>query len=334
MKYNASLDGIRALAVLPVLAFHSGVPGFGAGFFGVDVFFVLSGYLITQILMAEHERIGRIRLTRFYVRRLRRLWPAMLTMLAVFLLVAPWAFTRHPLSIHVRDAAIAAAYMSDYARTLGLPPGVLDHLWSLAVEEHFYLAWPLMLLAIAKLPRQWGAAAIGALFIAVTVWRVLRVPDLGWNVYHRFDTHSSGLFLGCLLGFAKAKIPGYFATFALAGFALMSLDFAHKTGHTARFGFTVAEILAAVLVAAQPKWLGIAPMAWLGRMSYGLYLWHYLLVRLTREAGMGWEVNMLVATVGGLALAALSYYTIEKRFRSLAVEDKSKGIEIPVEVRA
>lgn len=336
MRYVPALDGIRALAVLLVLGFHSQVPGFGAGFFGVDVFFVLSGYLITQILVAEHERTGRIDLTRFYVRRLRRLYPAMLAMLGVFLLIAPFLFVHDAYADHLRDAGMSVLYLADYARTLGMPPMVLDHMWSLSVEEHFYLAWPLLLIGLLRLPRRWAAASIAGLFVAVTLWRYASIPDVGWKVYHRFDTHSSGLFLGCLLGLLRARLPGYFAWLGLALLALAPLEFAHKTEYTMAYGFTFAEIAAALIVTAQPKWLGWSPLAWLGRMSYGTYLWHYLFMRIARDAELGWEWNFAVSLAGGVAMAALSYYTIEAYFRrrSLPVDHKLDVVHVPVEVGA
>lgn len=318
MGYVPALDGVRAIALLMVLAFHAGVPGWGAGFFGVDVFFVLSGYLITRILHAEHERTGAIRVGNFYIRRLRRLVPAMLAMLVVFLLVAPWAFPRYPMDIHLRDALVSAIYMADYARTLGMPPGTLDHMWSLSVEEHFYLLWPLILLPLLRLRQAHAAILIAMLYLGVSAWRAWNVGalEVPWNVYHRFDTHSSGLFLGCLLGLTKARLPGFCFVFGAAGLALAVMLYTHKSIPTALYGFTIAEVCAAVIVAAQPSWLGYAPLAWVGRMSYGAYLWHFPIVFWMRDNDFGWQACLAVSGIGGLLLSALSYYTLESRYRS------------------
>lgn len=317
MGYVPALDGVRAIALFMVLAFHAGAPGWGAGFFGVDLFFVLSGYLITRILIAEHDRSGTIQIARFWLRRLRRLAPAMLAMLAAFLLVAPWAFPQYPMSINIRDAAMSAIYLADYARTLDLPPGVLDHMWSLSVEEHFYLLWPLVLLAVLRLPRSTAAVAVAGLYVAGTLWRWWNVGDLEepWQVYHRFDTHSTGLFLGCLLGLVKARLPGYYFAFGTFAMLLVLDSFAHQKVSTALYGFTAAEICAAAMVLSQPRWLGWAPLAWIGRMSYGAYLWHYPVVRWMHSQDFGWEARLVGSAIGGIALAALSYYTIEAAYR-------------------
>lgn len=333
MPYNPALDGIRALAILLVLGFHSGAPGFRAGFFGVDVFFVLSGYLITQILAAEHERTGVIDLPRFYVRRLRRLWPPMLSMLAVYLILAPVAFSSVPMTTHLRDAFVSAIYMADYARTLDMPPAVMRHMWSLSIEEHFYLVWPLLLLALLRLPRKWAIAGTAGLFVAVTLWRYVNLPTVGWEVYHRFDTHASGLFLGCLLGLVRARLPSSFAWLGTALMVVAFTQYVHKAGPTMRTGFTMAELASGLIVISQPKWLGWAPLAWLGRMSYGLYLWHFLFQR-TVGGSYGWEVLFAANLIGGTACAALSYYTIEAHFRrkSLPVERNLNVVEVAVEI--
>lgn len=329
MKYVPALDGIRALAVLLVVAFHSQVPGFGAGFLGVDVFFVLSGYLITSLLLEEHGRTGRIELTRFYVRRLRRLYPALLAMLAVYLVIAPWAFPRASMMVHVRDAVLSAHYLADYARTFHIFPRVLLHMWSLSIEEHFYLVWPLLLLAALRLPRRLAIASLAGLFVAATAWRLAEIPHLGWGVYQRFDTHASGLVLGCLAGLIGRKLPTYCWPLGVAGMVFALVAFVHGQHETMTMGFTIAELSALIVILSQPAWLGAAPLAWIGRMSYGLYLWHYLIVRLIRLS-YPWWVSMSVATIGGLALAALSYYTIERYFRApprLSLDARRPAIE-------
>src|SRR5687768_11060779 len=136
MRYMPELDGLRALAVCAVLAFHAGAPMAQSGYLGVDLFFVLSGFLITSILVAEHERSGTIAVGRFYVRRALRLYPSLLLMLAVFVVVAPLLWPELPAA---RYALWSALYLSDYTRALIGEPEVLSYTWSLSVEEHFYL---------------------------------------------------------------------------------------------------------------------------------------------------------------------------------------------------
>src|SRR5690554_740053 len=152
MKYNLSLDGIRAIAALIVVACHAGMPGIGGGFLGVDIFFVLSGYLITRLLHSEHSATGRIDFRSFCRRRLRRLFPALATLLVIYLIAAPLFFPNIPMHKHMLDATLSALYISDYARTLGVPPSVLNHTWSLSVEMQFYLLWPGVMLLLLRLP--------------------------------------------------------------------------------------------------------------------------------------------------------------------------------------
>jgi peptidoglycan/LPS O-acetylase OafA/YrhL len=318
MQYVASLDGIRALAILLVVLFHARVPYANGGFFGVDVFFVLSGYLITLLLTTERARTGGIDLLAFYVRRLRRLYPALLSFLVVYLAIAPWAWPAMQQRTHLRDAGIAALYLADYARTLEVAPVILRHMWSLSVEEHFYLVWPPLLILVLRGSRTWSIGVVLALYAAVTFWRAVSVTELGvdfWQVYHRFDTHSSGLLLGCLLGLLRMRAPPWLGMVGIAGLGLAIVLFRHKAEATALYGFTLAELSAALLVVAQPGWLGSAGLAWIGRMSYGLYLWHYLIMRLLRSDGWHWSGTLAVGLLGGLAMAALSYYTIEAVFR-------------------
>lgn len=202
VTYSPALDGIRALAALVVVVHHARVPGSPGGFFGVDVFFVLSGYLITRLLIVEHEREGCLRLGHFLIRRLRRLLPALLLMLAAYLLLAPWIFPDVMLSKHFRDAVLTALYVVNYAAYLGGFVSELAHVWSLAVEMHFYLLWPVVLLGILRLPRRLAIAVIASLYIAATAWRWWGAENFAtiWTFYVRTDTHCSGLLLGCLLG--------------------------------------------------------------------------------------------------------------------------------------
>lgn len=202
-----ALDGLRALAVLGVMGFHAQAPGFAVGFFGVDVFFVLSGYLISTILLEQCDRDGRIAYRAFYLHRLLRLSQALLTMLAAYALLAPLVWPGRP---HVLHAALSALYVTDYSLALWGPPRLLSHTWSLSVEEHFYLLWPPLL---AWAARRWGAAtlprALFALTAAATVWRLAcLLQGQGWNaIYYRFDTRLSGLLLGASLA-ALIRDPG------------------------------------------------------------------------------------------------------------------------------
>lgn len=196
MPYNPALDGLRALAVLLALAFHSRIEGFHGGFFGVDVFFVLSGYLITRLLANQHSATGTINVPAFYLRRLHRLYPALLPFLGAYLIAGPLAFPNR--QDHARDALVAATYLSDYGFAFWKIPWLVQHTWSLSVEEHFYLAWPVALLLVLRPPGRYWAPVVLSLTVAATLWRwhvVLNV-DPWHQPYYRFDTRLSGLLLG------------------------------------------------------------------------------------------------------------------------------------------
>lgn len=316
MRYDPALDGIRAMAAFVVLLFHAKVPGMSAGRIGVDIFFVLSGFLITRLLVAEHQSAGRIAFGSFYVRRLKRLWPALLFMLAGYLAIAPFAFSRIDMDTHWRDAAIAGLYLADYSRTFGIHSEVLDHMWSLSIEEHFYLIWPVILLVLLKLPRLTAMWVVFALFAAVTFWRAHLYPEIGWLTYHRLDTHSSGILLGCLAGLSNIKLRQEWGWLGIIGL-LVTIASYQGSAWLVTYGFTMAELSSVLIVLSPPAWLSHPSLAWLGKMSYGFYLWHYLVIRVLREnTETGWIVHLTVGTVVGLAMAALSYYTVERAFRS------------------
>lgn len=334
--YIPALDGMRAVAVLVVVFFHAKVPGFGGGFFGVDVFFVLSGYLITRLLLQEQQATGRVALPHFYLRRLRRLYPALLLFLAVYLMLAATVLNGPPyaMRLHLRDALLSAVYLQDYAKMLDLYPFWLRHMWSLSIEEHFYLVWPLLLIAIAKLPRARAVTALALLYVASTAWRVWvahSAPD-AWDVYNRFDTHASGLILGCLLAFARVQAPAYAPIIGALGLAAAIFLFPHGEVHTAAWGFTVAELATGLMVVAPPVWLTGSVLPWIGQLSYGLYLWHYLLARIAREAYWGWPETLVASLGGGLLIAAASYYLVERRFyhRSLRVDRQPDVVGVSV----
>lgn len=318
MNYNPSLDGIRALAALVVVAFHAKVPGFGGGFLGVDIFFVLSGFLITQLLCAEYAQRARINWGVFAARRLRRLYPAMATMLIAYLAFAPALFPHISQEKHLQDLLLTALYLSDYARAFDGPLSVLSHTWSLAVEMQFYLVWPVVVVGLLRLPRRTAILALLGLYIASNAWRwvAFEIFEDGWDVYDRADTHASGLVLGSLLGYAQPRVAARWAPVGLAMIAISVMVFEWGEAVTVHFGFTAAEIGTALLVLSAPSWLGIGVLAWLGRMSYGLYLWHYPLMRWMRGEQWGWPETFATGLALGLMAAVTSYYTFERYFRS------------------
>jgi peptidoglycan/LPS O-acetylase OafA/YrhL len=296
MKYNPALDGLRALAAFFVVCHHSYAPFATGGFVGVDLFFVLSGYLITQSLA---ERPG---LYDFYIRRARRLVPALAFMLVGYV-VAMTYFSpeRKPLI----DAAIAFFYLSDYTFTLWSIPSGLVHTWSLAVEEHFYLLWPLIFLRFRPTVRVLLVA-----YIVATAWR------MGWPwelAYYRFDTRMSGLILGCAL--AATPRWNFPAWPGIAGLAILCLVLSSGTRLALGPGIMLAEISAAIaIMGVPPRWISLPTMTYLGRISYGIYLWHFPISFLLRP--LGWPLVLLLTTLLSIAAAALSYHFVEVFFRN------------------
>ncbi len=299
MKYVPALDGLRALAVLAVVAFHAHAPFAPGGYVGVDLFFVLSGYLITQVLAENGD------LRRFYWRRARRLVPALALMLAAYMAVYPLIVPGYP---HARDALLAFLYLSDYSLAFVHAPGFIRNTWSLAVEEHFYLLWPIVFLRWRPSLR-WLLAA----FVAATWWRAAWP---GWEAaYHRFDTHASGLILGCAI--ASIRRIDFPAWPGLLILALCTALFEWKQPSVQRFGFTVAEVGAMIAILGRhPGWLSHPWLTYIGKLSYGIYLWHYPIMRITRDAGESWQLTLTVSLSLSLVAAAFSYHTIEAVFRS------------------
>lgn len=185
MKYNPEFDGLRAIAALLVIGFHAVAPLLVGGFLGVDIFFVLSGFLITRLLLDEQDREGRIELRRFYLKRLLRLTPPLVVMLALYAICAPLLIPDY--DHHGRDALLAGLYLSDYTISLTGAPMFLDHTWSLAVEEHFYLIWPAVLIAAHRLPRERLVSVLFVAYAVATIWRGACIQWQTWGeVYYRF----------------------------------------------------------------------------------------------------------------------------------------------------
>jgi peptidoglycan/LPS O-acetylase OafA/YrhL len=313
VNYNPALDGLRAVAILAVLAFHAGAPFAASGFLGVDLFFVLSGFLITSLLVVEQEKEGSIALGRFYLRRAARLYPTLLLMLAGFVLVAPNLWPELPAW---RYALWSALYLSDYSRAFWGEPIVLSYTWSLSVEEHFYLLWPLVLPAVlrAKSPARLLAIA----YVAATAWRIVNFYWLGWDAtYFRFDTRLSGLILGCLLAFWRPDVSRL-APLALAGLVLAFLlpSYHFSSGLTAMP--VLAEACAAVLILSathgRMAWASHAAMAYVGRLSYGLYIWHFPAVYWLRDR-YDWEVALAGSACFAFVMAAITYHLIDVPIR-------------------
>jgi peptidoglycan/LPS O-acetylase OafA/YrhL len=305
VKYNPALDGLRAVAVLMVMAYHVGTPFTSEGYLGVDVFFVLSGYLITTILRREQEA-GGIRLGAFYMRRLRRLYPT-LCILVGLLLAVGWA--------DALGAGKVLLYVSDYAPFFGGIPGSLSHTWSLAVEEHYYLVWPLALPFVMRLKHPMRVMLVS--YALVTLWALLalKVAPAYSNV--RFDGRLSGLVLGSALAFAPTlRIPLLLLGVATALVGLgIPADVAGFSPGDRLFTEAATACLIVLSTHTVLPWLTRPVLTYIGRISYGLYLFHAPIVFALSEA-MPWQGRLGIALLATGALAALSYHTVEAWFRS------------------
>jgi peptidoglycan/LPS O-acetylase OafA/YrhL len=341
-----ALDGARGVAVVLVFLFHLRVFGFGAGFLGVDMFFVLSGFLITTLLLAEVRKTGRIAVTAFWARRVRRLMPALALLLIVAALVTAKTATFGQRASMRSDLLSTTIYVgnwhfidtSSYFENTGTTSPI-QHTWSLAIEEQFYLAWPLLLGLLFAISRRHRLATgllalIGALGSAVAL-AVLWSPEGADRAYMGTDARIFEPLIGAL-GAVLIASPRGRAWIERFGTALVIFG---ALGLVAGLGLVRAEsslyyfggafafsIFTLMLVA--PFWLGKGghlrrtfewrPIAWLGVISYGVYLWHWpLLIWLRFPEAKGIDALLrgslvVMLTVG---VAALSYYAIERPIR-------------------
>lgn len=326
MVYNRALDGVRALAILAVVFFHCRAPWGDGGFIGVDVFFVLSGFLITSLLMEAHRR-GGIEIGAFYARRALRLYPTLLLVLLAYFVLAP---TLWPNENRWLTVALNVFYVMDYALAFWHPPFTIGHTWSLGVEEKFYLLWPLLLplLLRARRPIAW---LLGA-FLVVTAWRYFVALTWGWpQAYFRFDTHVSGILLGAVAAFTRLKISR--TTFAVAAAVLVVTVVVPIIATTAfsvsvegvTLGITLAELAAFVLIRyvaehANTALLASAPMVYVGKLSYGIYLWHFSFVILLRDVYVQpWWVTLSATLLFSVAMAALCLRLVDRPLRATAL---------------
>ena len=328
------LDGLRAIAVVLVILSHA-VGDFASGnalrpvavhgAFGVTIFFVLSGYLITYLLLREEDRMGGIDLGRFLARRSIRIAPPAFVLVATLMVLA-WLgwFTLEP--------AVLASLLLFY-RNLVSGPWVTSHLWSLAVEEHFYLAWPLVFVA-CRSPK-WRASCIGLAIMAAPIWRAVVIRRAGgaWAVNgQRTDLTCDAILMGCLLALAT-RLPSWerclgsralrhpaascLAVAVLIGTFTATFDAIPKSGGVS---MTLRSLCVAIVinqVVRAPgglitRCLSLAALAWLGRLSYSVYLWQQLFCCPAWPASESRFLHLPWNLVPIMATAMLSYYVVEK----------------------
>ena len=364
-RYIPAIDGLRAISVIAVLMYHLSLPWWPGGFLGVDLFFVISGYVITRLILDSIERSSALDLRKFYRSRMRRLFPALLFMVVMTtLFVGVWA----PETIRrfVSDLPFLftgmmnwalVARQQDYFSTIGRPP-LLQHTWSLAVEIQFYLLWPLILLFVLRFFGKKRIPAF-ALFFALASGTLLFLYSVKIDaesqtsvshVYFGSDTHSIGLFLGAAL--AVRWIPRNFSSniatgaknfidgFGIAAFVgLISLflfvDPNDPTLYRIAFPLTALFGCLALMSVVHPasrlaREITRAPLMWIGERSYGIYLWHWVVFQVTRPSvdlvGEQWALYALRILIV-FALADISYRWIEVPVRNGAIELWVRGLK-------
>ena len=338
MKYRPEIDGLRAVAVLPVVLFHAGVPGFAGGYLGVDVFFVISGFLITSIVAGQIDR-GTFSFVTFYERRLRRLMPALFAMMAGVLAMGLFVSLPGDLSRMGMQMVAVCLYLSNlvyclnadyFAAASELDP--LLHTWSLSVEEQFYMLFPAFLVvATALMPKRvrGTVALLGLLSLLFSLSIVNTHSSLNFFLP---ISRAWELLVGVWLALSPELVERLRAhpkvRTALAGVGLTSIAasmalFDHGTPNPSLF--TLAPVLgtALVLACASPheivgRSLALKPLVYVGLISYPLYLWHQPLLAFSRQASIGAASPLLLAAAVGLSvvLADLSWRYLEKPFRS------------------
>lgn len=334
MRYQPELDGIRALAVLAVLASHSGIALAQGGWTGVEVFFVLSGYLITRLLLAERDTTGRIDLGRFYVRRALRLFPAL-----ALVLVAGLAFHDRlgdgTLTGYGRAALTAGLYLQDFvAGCTGSADGGFGHTWSLAVEEQFYLIWPVVLVLVLRRRRDplvWATVGVAAGWLSMVVSLRPSPEGVPFASYYLPWNQFPQLLVGAALAVVVARraVPravgragfGWTAVACcacVAGLAASSGRYPGLAWQAPAVALATAGLLwhlAADTGSPVRRTLSIPPLVWLGRRSYGIYLFHVPVLEVL-QASVPWRRSVITLAMLAITLvvAALSYRYVESPF--------------------
>ena len=344
----AALDGLRAVAVLSVIGYHFGMPGLGGGFLGVDLFFVLSGFLITRLLVSEHDRTGTVSLRGFWARRIRRLTPAILLVIVTVAVWGTLTLDRFALRTLRDDMLSTLGYMANwrfivadqsYFAAYG-EASPLRHMWSLAIEEQFYMVWPLIVLGVLTVARgrRWPLIALATAMIAgstALMW-VLHDANDPSRAYYGTDTRLAQLVVGALLAVvllrrrevvAPRRARGRSPLGVLLLAAIVAAFFVVEDGDIFMYrgGFLAFSVLVALLLwavttsrgSAIDQMLSWRPAVLVGQVSYGLYLWHWPVQIMLSPDATGLDGPALAALRMSVTFAAtvLSYLLVEQPVR-------------------
>ncbi|HEX8239648.1 MAG TPA: acyltransferase [Allosphingosinicella sp.] len=337
-RHIPEVDGLRAAAVGAVIASHFLGPYVPNGGVGVDLFFVISGVVITRSLLLDRERQGGISLGHFYLKRVNRIMPALWLLIAVTLLIG--AITGRS---QLWYAAATFASVMNWARAFGWfeNGGSLAHAWSLSIEEQFYLIWPLALMLLLKARGGTRLAVVAGAAIAIAAWRsALTLSDVGIvRIYNGLDTHSDGLMLGCLLTLWGRPPPRWLSAgwwIPVAGLSFLVLSSGMSAGPGLALRWILIPVLSAwiVYVALGPRTLlhpllRLGVVQWGGTRSYSLYLWHFPILYYLEPWTIWLPVKALAMLILTAAAAEASYRFVEQPFqrrgRARAEQRLSRG---------
>jgi peptidoglycan/LPS O-acetylase OafA/YrhL len=365
VRHIASIDGLRAIAVTAVVLYHLGISWIPGGFLGVDLFFVISGYVITRLILDSINQSSALDLREFYAARLRRIYPAFIFMVVcIIIFVGVWApeaikrfLSDLPYALTGTINWFLVARHQDYFETIGRPP-LLQHTWSLAVELQFYLIWPIILLTILKYFGKKNIARIAlliAIISGVTLFLVsLRLDQSNAqqvsHIYFGTDTHSLGLFLGSALAVSwipqnlsadiEKRAQDVVDTIGVVGLlgliaAFLFIDEANASLY--RIAFPLAGIFGCLVIISLvhpasrfAPLISSAPFKWIGQRSYGIYIWHWVIFQVTRPSvdltGQSWALY-LARVLLVLALADISLRWVEIPFRQGMVQNWFRGMK-------
>ncbi|CAB4822114.1 unannotated protein [freshwater metagenome] len=364
-KHISSIDGLRAIAVTAVVLYHLGISWIPGGFLGVDLFFVISGYVITRLILDSINQSSALDLRAFYAARIRRIFPGFIFMvICTIIFIGVWApeaikrfLSDLPYALTGTINWLLVARNQDYFETIGRPP-LLQHTWSLAVELQFYLIWPIILLTVLKYFGKKNIARI-ALIIAMISGTTLFFVSLQLDqanakqishIYFGTDTHSLGLFLGAAL--AVSWIPQNLSAdiekraqdvidaigvVGLLGLISTFLFIDQSNASLYRIAFPLAGIFGCLVIISLvhpasrfAPLISTAPFRWIGQRSYGIYIWHWVVFQVTRPSvdlsGQTWALY-LARVLLVLALADISLRWVEIPFRQGVVQNWFRGMK-------
>lgn len=335
-----ALNALRGIAVLLIFLFHVQVPGFSGAFIGVDIFFVLSGFLITVLLLQEYQDNGSIIIRNFYMRRVLRLMPGLMLFLIAFILFS-FSYFKTPSEklSQLQDALITLFYAANWTRAFDLNrPVILGHCWSLSIEEQFYFLWPFSTLLLLCLSNFWRSLSVALLFCFSWGWRLyLLNSGATWNrLYNGLDCRADMLLAGCLL--ASLWNAGYLNFWEssrllrrfliwISALTLVFFSFLADWQKAALYEWQYSMIAMATTVVilelitcprgSLHNLLNRKLLVWLGTVSYGIYLWHYPIIYFLGGAGLGRVLFIFCAALLTVLFTSLSWYGIELPFLRL-----------------